>query len=241
MKMQTLCLAMTVLAAVILLAARSSATCNDASLTGVWGYVVGASAGQFTTDGAGNITSGTQTSSQGGTIVTDTLTGTYSVATACTGTITLNFTGGGTGTANFVLDLGHKGAQVISTEGGSVADGFSLAEGTVTCGLTGIKHTFALAVLGKNSVGPVAYVAQVTLNGTGKVSGSGTFDVNGTITHASSFAGTYTETAECTGSMQLTGTGVGTLNFNFVVVSSGKELLLIETDSNTGVAGNMQQ
>lgn len=240
MKMQTLCFAMTVLVAVISLVARSSATCNDASLTGVWGSVVGASVAQFTADGAGNITNGTQTSSQAGTIVTDTFTGTYSVAAACTGTITLNFTSGGIGTANFVLDLAHKGAQVIATEAGSVAEGFALAAGTGICGLTGVKHIFALAALGVNSVGPVAYVAQVTLNGTGKVSGSGTFDVNGTIT-SSSFAGTYTETAGCTGSMQLTGTGVGTLNFDFVVVSSGKELLLIETDSNTGVAGNMQQ
>lgn len=240
MKIRMLCFAACVLAAVTSLVATSSASCTNASLTGVWGYVVGSAVGQFTSDGAGHITSGTQTSSQGGTIVTDTFTGTYAVASACTGSITLNFTGGMTGTAKFVLDLANQGAQVISTDAGSVADGFSLAEGTVTCGLTGGSHTFALALLGKTTAGPVAYVAKVILNGTGKVTGTGTFDVNGTF-KSTSFTGTYTESTGCTGTIRITPSGVGTLNFDFVVVSSGKELLLIENDANTAVAGDMQQ
>jgi hypothetical protein len=31
------------------------------------------------------------------------------------------------------------------------------------------------------------------------------------------------------------------LNFNFVVVNAGKEILLVETDTGTIVSGNMQQ
>jgi hypothetical protein len=71
-------------------------------------------------------------------------------------------------------------------------------------------------------------------------SGSGTFDVGGTIRTAS-ITGTYTEAANCTGTIEMTPKGSTTLNFAFVVVNAGKELLLVETDSNAAVAGNMQQ
>jgi hypothetical protein len=89
-------------------------------------------------------------------------------------------------------------------------------------------------------VGPVAYVEQVILDGKGNVSGSGTSSLDGTIDTAP-ITGTYTENADCTGSAQITPQGFSTLNFNFVVVNVGKEILLIETDTNTIVSGTMQQ
>jgi len=219
----------------------ASATCSNATLIGVWGYFVGSSVGQFTTDGNGTITSGSQTASENGTIVNQTYTGTYSVGKNCTGSLTLNFNGGGTATANFVLDQTNKGAQVISTISGDNASGFSAAEGTVTCGLTGIKKTYAALLFGKfpGTGTKVDYVVQVILNGHGNVSGSGTFDVNGAIT-TSSISGTYTENSNCTGTATIIA-GASTLNFNFVVAAAGKEIFMIETDSGTTVGGWMQQ
>jgi hypothetical protein len=241
MKIQKLCFAVTVLVTMIVFVPTSLAICTNANVIGVWGYQVGAAVGQFTADGTGNITSGSQTVSQNGVISTQTYTGTYSVATKCTGSLTLNFTGGGTGHANFILDNGKKGAQIIVTDSGTVADGFGLVQGVVTCGLTGKKAIFAATLFGKiPNTGPIAYVAQLTLDGNGKVSGSGTFDVNGAIV-AAPITGTYTENADCTGTLKITPSGLSTLNFNFVVVNLGKEILLIETDNNTIVAGNMQQ
>ena len=78
------------------------------------------------------------------------------------------------------------------------------------------------------------------LSGTGKVSGSGAFDVNGTIVSAT-IKGTYTENSDCTGTIQMKLPRSITLNFNSVVANSGKEILLVETDANTIVAGSMQQ
>jgi hypothetical protein len=76
----------------------------------------------------------------------------------------------------------------------------------------------------------------VILDGHGNVSGSGTFDVNGTIT-TSSISGTYTEKSNCTGTATITA-GTSTLNFNLVVAAAGKEIFMIETDSGTaGLAG----
>ena len=219
----------------------ASAACTNATLTGVWGYFVGTAVGQFTSDGNGHITTGSQTVSQGGTIVTQTYTGTYSVAKNCTGSLTLNINGGGTVTANLVLDQTNKGAQIIDTVPGDSASGFGAAEGTVTCGLTGIKKTYAALLFGKitNTNTKVDYVVQVILDGHGHVSGSGTFDVGGTFT-STSISGTYTESSNCTGTAHIVA-GASTLNFNFVVVAAGKEIFMIETDSGTAAGGFMQQ
>jgi hypothetical protein len=214
----------------------ASALCSKASLTGVWGYQVGTAVGQFTADGNGNITKGSQVVHHKGTIQTQTFTGTYLVASTCTGSLTLKFTGNVTVTANFVLDNGNKGAQIIDTTPGEFAEGIGVAEGA-TCGLTG---TFAALLLGKSGTSPIAYVAQVILDGKGKVSGTGTFDVGGAV-HNTPFTGSYAETSNCNGTIQMKPTGVGTLNFFFVVVNAGKELLLVEIDPSASVAGNMQR
>lgn len=219
---------------------ETCAACTDATVTGVWGFQVGTAVGQFTADGNGHITSGSDVVNSGGKVSTYTFTGTYSVATNCTGKLTLNVTGGGTITTNFVLDNVNKGVQIIDTTAGSVAEGPGAAEGTVTCGLIGTKEIYAALLLGKTTAGSLAYVAQIVLDGKGNVSGTGTFDV-AAIFHSGSVTGTYTETADCTGTITMTPTGASTLHFAFVVVNAGKELLLVETDSNASVAGYMQR
>jgi hypothetical protein len=239
MKLQTLCFAVALLATMIAIGTPCAA-CTNASVTGVWGFQVGTGVGQFTADGSGHITAGSDTVNQNGTVITQTFTGSYSVAANCTGKLTLNITGGGTVTAKFVLDSANKGAYIIATTAGAVAEGPGAVEGTVVCGLTGKKVTFAALMLGKIiNTGPIAYVAQVILDGKGTVSGSGTFDVNGTF-HTGSITGTYAENSNCTGTIQMTPTGSSTLNFAFVVVNAGNELLLVDTDANASVVGYMQ-
>jgi hypothetical protein len=222
------------------LVGSASAVCTNTNVVGVWGFQLGTAVGQFTADGNGNITSGSATVNSNGTVTTGTFTGTYSVAKNCTGSATFNITGDGTWLVNFVLDAGKKGAEIILIQSGTTAQGRGLARGVVTCGLTGKKQTLAANLLGKiPNTGPISYVAQVILSGTGKVSGSGTFDVNGVIVTAP-ITGTYTENADCTGTLQITPTGLSTLNFAFVAAAAGKEILLIETD-NAAVAGYMLQ
>lgn len=225
-------------AAVVVPAA--SASCSNANVTGTWGYQIGVAVGQFTADGLGNLT-GSQTLNQSGTILAQTYTGTYAVKANCTGTMIINVTGGGTSHVSFVLDEGKKGAQVIDTDSGGTGEGIALAQGTVTCGFTGIRQTFAAELFGKiTNTGGLAYVAQMLLDGNGNVSGTGTFNVAGTIV-ASSFTGTYTEDSSCNGTIQITPLKFNPLSFYFVVVNGGKEILLLDTDTNAQAAGNMQQ
>ncbi len=140
-----------------------------------------------------------------------------------------------------MIDDANKGAQLIRTDSGLVKAGFALAQGTVTCGLTGKKQTFALNSTSSGiGVGPVAVVGQVTFNGAGSVSGSATFSENGTIT-AAPLSGSYTANSNCTGTAQITLKGFPTSNYSLVVVNSVKEMLLIETDNNAIVSGTMQK
>lgn len=219
----------------------ASAACSNATMIGVWGVFAGAAVGQFTADGKGNITNGSQTVSNNDVIQTQTYTGTYAVKTTCTGSVTLHITGGGTVTASFVLDQANQGMQFIVTVPGQNGSGLGAAEGTVACGLNGIKRTYAALVFGKypSTNTKVDYVFQATLDGLGHVSGSGTFDVGGTIT-STSISGTYTESSNCTGTAQIK-VGTSTLNFHLVIVAGGKEILLIQTDKGTAIAGYMLQ
>ena len=232
---------------VLAVSPASGATCKNASLKGVFGYLHGRPGaypaavieGQITLDGMGNITAGSWTYTYDGTITTGTTTGTYSISKNCTGTLTLNDEGGGPAHYNIYINAGNKMFQMIETDTGNNQPGFALAQGTVTCGLTGKGQ-----VLTTNLVGYYTAVAdtvgQVTLDGEGNIKGSEVFTNNGAISTLS-VTGTYTEESNCTGTWQVTNSVGSTQNFNTVVVNSGKELLLIETDNGTITAGNAQE
>ncbi len=226
--------------AACLAATSAHATCTKATLTGVWGFSNGHSVGQITFDGSGHITAESETIMSGGVESTATATGTYSVASNCTGTGTLNYTGGPTINISIVLYNTNKSLQIIVTTPSYTVAGTASAQGTGTCGLSGKRQTWS-ANLVSIYADTNAYVAQLIFDGAGGVTGSGNFVVNGTNTKASTIAGTYTEAANCTGTLTITPHGFGTLNFTYVSVNSGKELLLLETDSGTEVNGVMQQ
>jgi hypothetical protein len=228
-----------VLLFVATIGSSASASCSKASVSGVWGFQIGTAIGQFTADGRGDVTAGSLIINQHGTILKETFTGTYSVASGCTGSLAIKATGIGTVTVNFVLDNSNKGAQMIDTTTGSVADGIGSVEGG-TCGVSEAAGSYAALLLGKTTTAKIAYVAQVILDGRGNVSGTGTFDLSGVI-HVASLTGTYTEGPNCEGSIRMTPEGLTAMNFDFIVVNAGKELLLLETDSDASVAGNMQR
>jgi len=233
-----------------MIAARpASAACSNATLKGAYGYYHGrpgggsqivAVVGQFTADGAGNL-SGYWTMSVNGTISNGSFDGVYSISGDCTGTLT--FATEDTTNAHFTiaLDDSHQGFQMIQTDNGFAQPGFGLAQGKTSCALTGKKQVLATNFLGLLYLGPQieAIVGPITLDGSGNItSGTETFSIAGTITVVP-VTGTYTEDGSCRG--QATIIGATTMNFNTVLVNSGKELIMIETDNNTLVAGTAQQ
>jgi hypothetical protein len=85
----------------------------------------------------------------------------------------------------------------------------------------------------------VAAEGQLVLNGTGNITGTATFSLNGKITSGVPVTGAYQVNSDCTGTATITPSGMPTMNFNAVVVNAGKELMLLETDNNTIVSATM--
>lgn len=243
---KTILLAVALLFVTMLAAAPSSATCSNATLKGTYGYSHGRVGGepavkyvvgQITADGTGSLT-GLWTMSDTGTISAGTFTGTYSISKDCTGSLTFSseaVTDGPT-KFNIVLDDGNKGFQMIATKENYDQPGFALPG---TCVL-GKEEVLALNLA---TLYPEleSFVGQLTLNGKGTITGIVSYSVAGD-TGTADVTGTYTEKADCTGTMQLKASAPDvTLNFNTVAVNGGDELLLIETDNGRLLQGTAQQ
>lgn len=169
----------------------ASAVCSNASLTGVFGYSHGrwagpgvpvGAVGQMTADGKGKL-SGSFTMSSYGVISTGSFTGAYSISNNCTGSLTFSNEVLSPANFNVVLDDDKKGFQMILSDNDTAHPGFGLANGTVTCGLTGKKLTLATNLFGTltSSGDPAAAVEQITLDGKGNISGTETFSVDYTV------------------------------------------------------------
>lgn len=240
---------------ILILVSAGHATCTNASLKGTFGLLdraagtsgVGTEIGQIVFDGIENVTTNTIfviTGSSGWNLDTNMQSGTYSVSSNCVGTVSIiNPDGSNAGHFRFIIQSGKEAAQFIQLDAGTSSfeqTGFVVTQGNATCGLTGIQRTFAANLWGAVvGTGPVGYVGQVDLDGKGSISGSMTMNLNGAVS-AASITGKYTESANCTGTATISSAAFGTLNLNFVVVSSGNQLLLIEIDGNTVVSGTLQ-
>jgi hypothetical protein len=232
----------------LIMIARPAAACSKASLKGTYGIAWGWPqelydgnnneafvVGQITADGKGNL-GGTETVSYENSIQTVSVTGTYTVAANCTGTLSLS-----PDFFNFYLNGSNKGFQMTLTTAGFEAVGFGLPQVSATCALTGKAQRLGLNLVGTIPASSVnkAIIGQLELNGNGDVTGSVSINTNYSNSVAT-VTGTYTETSDCTGKLQITPAGSSALNFNSVFVNGGKELLLIETDNGTVIGGTAQ-
>lgn len=215
------------------------AACTNASFTGAYGFALdgvdGSTAmavvGQMISDGKGNITSGTETVSAGGTITSNaSLTGTYSLIANCTGTMTV--TASGLPIAHFAVTfaLTSKRVEMVESDTGTGVFGYALARGNSICTLAGTKATYGFQGGGSESPAiATAFEGEFAFNGAGKLSGTETASAGGTLI-SGAITGTYQINADCTGSSAITLTG-DTETGNFVVVNGGLTLLAITTNS----------
>jgi hypothetical protein len=229
----------------------ASAACSNSSVNGAYGFSVHgfsgpnspvAVVGLFTADGAGNISSGKSTASNKGNIATATLTGTYSIAKDCTGTVTTTDSNNVTNHYYVVLSGSTLAAvDFIATDAGLTASGGARLQGVGVCGLTGKTQAFAEHLTGYAAGEPVAAVGRVGTDGKGNI----TYGHQATSDAGKNFkptpiTGTYTANSDCTGTAQIKYRN-GTMNYSYVAVDAGKEYLVIETDATTTVAGTLAQ
>jgi hypothetical protein len=227
----------------------SAATCSNASIKGVYGSLhsgsnaIGPVAGisRLAVDGAGNIT-GWASKSINGTIYTYDFTGTYQINKDCTGNLTVTNQDGNNVHDNIYLNNGNKGAFEIQTDAQTVVTIVVIAQGTAVCTNPGVKHTYSIELTGTAlSVGQVAGAGRLTLNGAGAITGSMTVSLAGNIGNALPVTGTYSIKSDCTGTAQITPQGLDPINLGLFIVNSDKQILAVETDTNTIVSGMFEE
>jgi len=238
--------------------AAGATTCSNASLSGTYGFRHGGtdingtpttSVSQIKFDPTTATFTSVDTSSHNGVINTESLTGTYAVAANCTvkGTVRV-----GSRHLNIAFVVTSTGFFATAQKTGVTTDGFGVKQGSPTCTNDGVKGSFGfdaagVFVAGAPVIGPVAFIGELKLSvnpsGDGVISGHVAGSEDGTIfTFAEEpVTGAYSVNKDCTGTATITPKGKSALNFSFVVVDGGNEMLAIETDTDTVVSGTLQR
>jgi len=226
------------------------ATCSNASLRGTYGFLhdgtdsngtpATAAVSQLTFDSTTGTFTGETTASHDGVIATEPLTGTYIVASNCTGTGT---PAGGSPFSIVVTSTGFLAVHPFS-------EGFAVKQAFPTCTNAGVKgsygfETTGVYLAGAPAIGSVAFIGELMLtvnaSGEGVISGHIVGAEDSTALPEEPVTGSYTVDKDCRGIATITPKVHPEMHFSFVVVDCGKELLAIETDADTVVSGTLQR
>jgi len=261
MSSKILSMAPMIVLAGLALSSAAGATCSNASVSGVYGFVdsgtdpSGTPAGtlwQATFDSSTGKFRGTAISNQDGVIETGSISGTYAVASHCTATGTVTDHLHKTTHSLSAVVSSTGGVQLVSGKTGATNGGFLVAQGSPTCTNAGLKGSFVLEargdfLAGAPFTGPVVLIGKLALSvnasGEGVIRGHMAGSEDGTIlTFAKEpVTGSYSVDANCTGTATIIPAGKSELNFSLVIVDGGNEMLAIETDADTVVTGTVQR
>jgi hypothetical protein len=100
-----------------------------------------------------------------------------------------------------------------------------------------IKGSYGFLLTGTKSNTSAAIVGQITADGSGHLTGSETVSANGVISSNVALTGKYSISAACTGTAQITASGFSAANYKITIVSTGKQIEMVDTDSGTTESG----
>lgn len=245
----------TVLASFALSSAAGAATCSTASLSGTYGLLHGGTAVtgtptrsvvQITFDSTTATFTSVTTASHNGVIATESVPGTYAVASNCTGNGTFDL---GMMKANFSFVVTSTGFFFATQFPGATQEGIGVKQGSPTCTNARFEGSFGFQatgvfVAGAPVTGPVAFVGELKLSvnasGDGVISGYVAGSENGMLFTFAEVEGSYSVNTDCTGTATITPKGRSEMHFKLVVVDGGNEMLAIETDAHTVVSGTLE-
>jgi len=245
---QTIRIAQMIVLTSLALSSAAWANCSNAPLSGTYGFLHGGTASDGTPTSAAvsqltfHATTGTftgeTTASHDGVIVTAHLTGTYTVTSNCTGT---GYPAGGSPFSFVVTPTGFLALHLF-------AEGFAVKRGSATCTNAGLEGSFGFETTGvflaAVSAPAVAFIGElkftVDTSGEGVISGHVAASEDGKFHGFEEATGSYSVDANCRGTATITPKG-SALNFSFVVVDGGNEMLVVETDADTVVSGTLQR
>lgn len=187
------------------------------------------SAGLYTTDVSGNLTSGVQDTNDNGTVSTNVAMTPASAAmsTPLGGRGTLTITAGGS-TRHFVYYVANANLLMLLETDSTPALGGSAFRQSGTA----ISGSFAFTIAGTSTGGVFVAGGIINTDGAGNVLNSSTEDENngGSITQNLALTGTYSVAANGRGTLSLNS---GTINFAIYPSSAGIQLVGIDTNSVT--------
>lgn len=230
-------------------------TCGNASMTGVYYYLLSGNLlsgsqvtpyvelGQLTADGRGRF-SGFSRTGVGGPISAHTLAGTYSVQSNCTGTMALTVDSQPGGSISFQVVNDGAGATFAFSTGAGVVTGRAyrqaVAAGQSQCTAATLSGSYAFLLTGlvfqSGSRLYYSQIGNVIGDGRGNLTATGMANVSGTSVTVNG-QGSYVVGNDCSGTVSIRNPN-GTANYYIAVVEGGKTVLFMESDSNYVVAGS---
>jgi hypothetical protein len=237
-----------VLASLALSSTAWGATCSNASLSGTYGFLhdgtdssgtpATAAVSQIAFDSTTGTFTGETTASHDGVIAPESLTGTYTVASDCTGT--------GTPTAGSPFSIVVTSTGFLAVH--PFSEGFAVKQGSPTCtnaaatGSFGFETT-GVFLAGAPATGWVAFIGELKLtvnpSGEGVIIGHVAGSEGDTTLTFAPVTGSFAVDKDCRGRATISPQGRSEMRFTFLVVDSGKKMLAIETDADTIVSGTM--
>ncbi len=241
-------------------AAGPNAPCSNASLSGTYGFLHGgidshgapaAAVTQATFDSTTGTFTGEDTENIDGAMVLSSVNAIYTVAKDCTVTAQVTLTTSGQSeNVDVSFAVTSTGFLFLFQKPGAISSGFGVKQGSPTCTNAGVAGSFdfqttGVLLAGAPALGPAAFIGELKLavnsSGEGVISGRIAASEDGTIlTFADeSVTGSYSVDGNCRGTATITPRGQPEMNFSFVLVDDGKEMLAVETDADTVINGTL--
>jgi hypothetical protein len=108
------------------------------------------------------------------------------------------------------------------------------------CSNASLTGNYGFAINGTANGNAITAVGQIATNGNGNLDGIETISENGALANLLEVLGKYSIKTNCTGTMTIQAAGRAKQNFNVTVISDGKQIDMVQTDSGTTELGTAQ-
>ncbi|HEX5229604.1 MAG TPA: IPT/TIG domain-containing protein [Bryobacteraceae bacterium] len=216
-------------------------------LTGTMGTAGGgipyAELGQLVANGNGGL-SGSSSSNLNGPTKANLLTGSYTLQANCSGSMTLKINSQTTTALTIQVTNNGQGIILSVSNPGEIVSGrayrTSAMSGSPACGQGSLSGAYGYRLTGYASTSGMNYLysdaGQIVADGNGSFTASSVTNLGGAFSNTNG-TGSYSITAQCSGTATISHPGSTASNYSIAVVEDGQQILFLETDSGTTVTG----
>ena len=202
--------------------------------------------GQLVANGSGGL-SGSSSSNLSGQVKTNSLTGSYSVQSNCSGSMTITLNSQTADALTFQVINNAQGLILATSNAGEIITGqayrTSAASGSPACGLGSLSGTYGYALTGFSTSSGTSYLytdsGQWVADGNGNLTSASVTNLGGAFSNNTG-TGSYSITSQCSGIATIYIQGSGAKTYAIAIVEDGQQALFLETDSGTTVSGAAQ-